>query len=67
MLKKILIAILVILIIGFVSAFIRGCDYQNEKDTTPNSTDSTEKQNIIDDENIENILNTENQETEKKN
>lgn len=70
MLKKTLIVIGIILIIGFISAFVRGCTYHNEsndnnKETTPTITD-TEKQNIIDEDNITNIIDDDSKE-EKKN
>lgn len=67
MLKKVLIIIGIILLIGFVSAFVRGCNYNQEKSenkTTPTTTE-TEKQNIISEENISNILDDSN-ESEKK-
>ena len=68
MLKKILIVVGIVLLIGFVSAFVRGCNYNQEKSenkTTPTTTE-TEKQNIISDENISNILD-DSEELEKKN
>lgn len=56
MLKKILIVVGIVLLIGFVSAFVRGCNYNEEKSENKSTPTSTEKQNIISDENISNIL-----------
>ena len=57
MLKKILITILVIVGVGYASAFVRGYKYQSAKAKDPIIDNTiTEKQEIIDEEIINDIL-----------
>ena len=57
MLKKILITILVIVGVGYASAFVRGYKYQSTKVKDPIIDNTiTEKQEIIDEEIINDIL-----------
>ena len=57
MLKKILIIFLVIVGVGFASAFVRGYQYQSSKAKDPIvDTSISEKQNILDEEIVNDIL-----------
>lgn len=57
MLKKILITILVIVGVGYASAFVRGYKYQSAKAKDPIiDTTITKKQEILDEEIINDIL-----------
>ena len=62
MFKKIVYGFLILVGIGFVSAFIRGYSYQsnlaNDKPISEEITE-TQKQNLIDEDIITDILNTE--------
>jgi len=61
MLKKILITILVIVGVGYASAFVRGYKYQSSKAKDPIiDTTIIEKQEILDEEIINDILDTNN-------
>lgn len=68
MLRKILKTILIVISIGFVSAFIRGYSYQNNKDNIKElaKQEEIQKQEIIDDEIISSILNESEEEISKK-
>mgnify|MGYP001073320128 CR=1 FL=1 len=71
MLKKIFVCIGVILLIGFVSVFARGFNYQKEKSSLDNKnvkdTTSSKKQKLIDEKVINPILEQKNKEDKSEN
>lgn len=68
MLRKILKTILIVICIGFVSAFIRGYSYQTNKDNIKEvaKQEEIQKQEIIEEEIISSILNESEEEISKK-
>lgn len=59
MLRKVLKIFLIIVGIGFLSAFVRGYKHYSNDEKINNSSISSEKQNLIDEEIISSILNVE--------
>lgn len=70
MLKKIFVFLGVVLLIGFVSVFVRGFNYQKEKSSLDNKTmvdtSSSKKQELIDEETINSILEQENKNSKEE-